>query len=365
MNFVYNIAVYNHSGDEIRLAIPRVMKTWGYDFAPAEIAQKIEHISENLIPAIDKELMLRKFLVSPDKGNWSLIYHTLNWFSEAQQFGVQLSKELEGTVLVFLLDDSYGWGYELSQNGQVLDKFHTNPYSPILHERDGEFGFEAMIERNMIEPPPPESGVAMTDVVRLIMPSQDEMTDLAIAMKERHLKRLGPILDTLSPDQRAEVEKNLKQNFEQDMNELRAALPTLEEKSQLTEKLPDPTLVDRLRDMGKASPEEMAEYQGHPSIFANLFGINEDEMAECLQKSRDNYSIFAHDEMSNFLENDLGIEDWYKSYPEFLNDFDNIKDWYHLIFSKQMTDVEPHWCKLGMSQNIIPDTGPPIWINQQ
>ncbi len=365
MNFVYNIAVYNHSGDEIRQAIPRVMKTWGYDFAPTEIVQKIEHISENLIPAIDKKLMMRKFLISPDKGKWSIIYHTLNWFSEAQQFGVQLSKELEGIVLVFLLDDSYGWGYELSQNGQVLDKFHTNPYSPTLHERDGEFGFEAMIERNIIELPPPESGVAVTDLVRLMMPSPGEMTDLAPALKESLLKKLGPMLNTLSPDQRAELEEDLEKSFEQSMNEMRAALPTLEERSQLIEKLPDPTLVDRLGDMGQASPEEMAAYQGHPSILANLFGIDRDKMVERLQKSRDSYSIFAHDEMSDFLEEDLGIEDWYKSYPEFIDDLDNLRDWHHLIFSKRMTDVELQWCQLGMSQNIMPDTGPPVWINQQ
>lgn len=365
MNFVYNIAVYNCSDDEIRLAIPRVMKTWEYDFAPGEILEKTEYISENLVPSIDKALMLRKFLISPGKNKWSIIYHTLNWFSEAQLFGVQLSQELESIVLVFLLDDSYGWGYELSQNGQVLDKFHTNPYSPTLHERDGEFGFEAMIERNIIEPPPPESGVEMTDVVKLMMPSPDEMTDLAPAMKASLLKKLGPMLDTLNPEQRKALERKLEESFEQSMKDLRTALPTPEEKSQLIKNLPDPTLVDRLRDMGKASPEEMTEYQGHPLVVADLFGIDSDKLTERLQKSRDSYSIFAHDEMHDFLEEDLGIEDWYKGYQEFLDDLDSLKDWHHLIFSKQMTAVELNWCKLGMSQNIMPDTGPPIWINQQ
>ena len=119
MNFVHNIAVYNCSSDEIRLAIPRVMKTWGYNVAPAEIAQKVEDISENLVPAIDKKLMLRKFLISPDKDNWSIIYHTLHWFSEAQQFGIQLSKELKGIVLVFLLDDSSGW--TISHLGRIIN----------------------------------------------------------------------------------------------------------------------------------------------------------------------------------------------------------------------------------------------------
>jgi hypothetical protein len=362
MNFVYNIAVYNRTNDEIRLAVPRVMETWGYSIAPVEIAQQVEHSWKNLVPTIDPELMLRQVLISPNKNSWSVIYHTFHWFSEAQQFGLQLSKELEGIVLVFLQDDSYGWGYELSKRGEILDKFHTDPNSPTLHEKDGAFGFKTMIERNLIIPPP-QTEIDVVDLARLMLPSRDEMVEMMakarVKAKELILKRFEKSLGTLSPDQRAELESIMATDFD----EVLAALPTPEERSQLIDKLPDPTLLDRLREVGAASPEQIAEYQGHPSILANLIGISEDRVAERLLKSRGERGIFAHDVMSDFLEEDLGIEDWWKSYSEFLDDLDKLEDWHHLILSKRMTDAELQWCKLEISQNFVPDTGPPIWIN--
>ncbi len=359
MNFVFNIATYKHSSDEIRLAIPQVMATWGYSIAPVEIAKQVEHSWQNLVPAIDPELMLRQFLISPHKNNWSIIYHTFQWLSEAQQFGLQLSKELKSMVLVFLMDDSYGWGYELSKDGELLDKFHTEPNSPTLHEKDGEFGLKTMIERNLIIPPP-QVEIDVVDLARLMLPSRDEMVEMMAKTKETVLKRLEKSLGTLSPDQRVKLERIMATDFDEAL----AALPTSEEKSKLIDNLPDPTLLDRLKEMGAATLEQLAEYQGHPSILADLFGVSEDKVAERLLKSRNEHSIFAHDELSDFLEEDLGIEDWYKSYWDFLDDLDKLKDWHHLIFSKRMTDAELQWCKMEISQDIMPGSGPPIWINQ-
>jgi hypothetical protein len=303
--------------------------------------------------------MLRRFLIPPNKNNWSILYHTFYWLSEAQQFGIQLSKELKSIVLVYLMDDSYGWGYELSKDGELLDKFHTNPNSPTLHEKDGEFGLKTIIEHTLIIPPP-QTEIDLVDLVRLMLPSSGEMVEMMARTKESVLKKLEKSLGTLSPDQRVELESGMATDFD----EFLAALPTPEERSKLMDKLPDLTLLERLKEMGTATPEQIAEYQGHPSILANLFGISEAKVAERLLKSRNESSIFAHDEMSDFLEKDLGIEDWYKSYSDFLNDLDNFKDWDHLTVSKRMTDAELQWCKMEINQNVMPETGPPIWINQ-
>lgn len=359
MNFGFNIAVYKCSGDEIRLAIPQVMEMWGYSIASVEIAKQVKHTWHNLVPAIDPELMLRQFLISPNKNNWSIIYHTFQWLSEAQQFSLQLSKELKSIVLVFLMDDSHGWGYELSKDGELLDKFHTDPNSPTLHEKDGEFGLKTMIERNLIVPPL-HTEIDVVDLARLMLPSRDEMIEMIAKTKESFLKRLEKTLGTPSPDQSIELEKIMATG----LDEALAALPTSEERSKLIDNLPDPTLLDRLKEMGAATSEQLAEYQGHPSILADLFKVSEDKVAERLLKSRNELSVFAHDELSDFLEEDLGIEDWYRSYWDFLDDLDRLEDWHHLIFSKRMTDAELQWCKMEISQNIMPGSGPPIWINE-
>jgi hypothetical protein len=157
----------------------------------------------------------------------------------------------------------------------------------------------------------------------------------------------------------------LESSMATDMNEILAALPTPEERSKLIDSLPDPTLLDRLKEMEAASPEQLAEYQGHPSILANLLGVAEDKVAKQLLKSRNNSSIFAHDEMSEFLEEDLEIEGWYKSYLDLVDDLDQLQAWDLLIFSKRMTDAELQWCKMEISQAIMPGSGPPIWINKE
>jgi hypothetical protein len=335
------------------------MNTWGYKIAPSEIAKQVEDSWKNLVPSIDRELMLRQLLISSSKNKWNIVYHTFYWLSEAQQFGVQLSKELEGVVLVFLMDDSYGWGYELSQAGVILDKFHTNPNSPTLHEKDGEFGFKMMLEHNTAILPT-QTKIDVVDLARLMLPSKDQMIEIMAKTKEIVLKKSEKSLDTLSSDQRIAFESRMAAKF----NEILVSLPTPEERSKLTNDLPDPTLLDRLKEMGTASLEQIIEYQGHPSILADLFGISVDKVTERLTKSRDDDGIFAHDEMSDFLEEDLGIEDWYKNYSEFLDDLNKLMDWHHLIFSKRLTDTELQWCKLEISQNIMPGTGPPIWINE-
>jgi hypothetical protein len=114
MNFGFNIAVHNHSNDEVQLALTTILESWGFKSASPETVKEVGFSLENLFAISDEQLTLRRFLLSPPKNQWGVIYHSLNWFSEAQELGVQLSKVLEDLVLIFLWDDSYGWGYELA-----------------------------------------------------------------------------------------------------------------------------------------------------------------------------------------------------------------------------------------------------------
>ena len=125
MNFVFNIAVYSQTSNAIRDTIVTLMKEMNFDLANKKLVVQILHSSPKDI--LDKGLMLRNFVVSPNKNNWCVVYPSTGWVSEMQGFSRQLSGQLQCVTLLILQDDSAGWGYELSNNGHTIDLFHTLP----------------------------------------------------------------------------------------------------------------------------------------------------------------------------------------------------------------------------------------------
>jgi hypothetical protein len=71
--------------------------------------------------------------------------------------------------------------------------------------------------------------------------------------------------------------------------------------------------------------------------------------------SKRDSAFWSHDEMAKLLENELGIEGWYRKYHEFLDDLEQLEDWQHLIFSRRMTDTELRWCEIEKNQILIPN----------
>ena len=125
MNFIFNMAVYNQSSEAISDAILSLMETMHFNLASKKIRIQMQHSPPKAL--LDQGLMLRSFLVSPNKNNWCVIYPSTGWVSEMQTVSRQLSDALQCISLFIVQDDSEGWGYELSKEGQLIDLFHTLP----------------------------------------------------------------------------------------------------------------------------------------------------------------------------------------------------------------------------------------------
>ena len=137
MYLAYNIAVHERPSEEVTMTVRSIMRSWNFDLVSDEVAaQALKMPAVDVLPEFDETLVFRKFLISPYSNKSCMVYPSTGWFSEVQDLSVELSKKLGCIALALLIDDSKGWGFELSQKGQVADRFHTKPMkSPMLSEK--------------------------------------------------------------------------------------------------------------------------------------------------------------------------------------------------------------------------------------
>jgi hypothetical protein len=350
MYFVFNIAIHDRQSGEVRSAVTTIMQEMGFDSAdPEQAAQAMRDPVANLLPEDDPQLLLRSFLISPTKDRWCMVYPSTGWFSEAQGFGVKLSQRLDCTTMVLLIDDSNGWGYELSRRGQIVDRFHAQPIrSEALKERNYRYGLSPERQvKDGDEPEPPSHTIDILTLAKLILPTADEVAE----MKNEVLGELPD--DVLTPEQRAELEGRL------DSELVGFSLLTAEQKAELSERyLGDPHAIEKLF---APTPEQMAEaekYRGNPSLIAELFGIAEDQVAGFLSRSWGE-GVQSHDEMAKFMQA-LGIDGFYLTHQDLMQK-DLSDDWHNLIFVRPMTPVDLQWYK--KEKIDFSAVSPPLWLN--
>ncbi len=164
MYFLFNIVIHDRQSGEVRSAVTTIMQEQGFDFAdPEQAAQVMRSPGANLLPEDDPQLLLRSFLISPTKDRWCMVYPSTGWFSETQDLGVKLSQRLDCTAMVLLIDDSNGWGYELSRQGQIVDRFHAQPTSSeALKEKNYRYGLspERQASEKLFAPTPEQTAEA-------------------------------------------------------------------------------------------------------------------------------------------------------------------------------------------------------------
>ena len=259
MNFDIHLAIYDCKIEKIPDAIIAMMTKEGFVLIDDELKLYALQNTDDILPEVDEQLMLVRFLIRPQKNKWAIVYPTGS-YNDFQFFGLELSKDLGCITTVILRDDSSGWGYEIYQNGQVLDKYHTNPYtSSTLHERE----------------------------------------ELAIKPRDHYHFDLDPAL--------------LK-----------------------------------------------AEYQGNPTLVAQLFDIDEHKIREYLTIGKYASGSDTHQKLAHFwLALDIADND--KMYYEALDDAD--ENWSHLIFVRQMTPVELKWH--AQWKDAMPFTRPPLWLKRE
>jgi hypothetical protein len=239
----------------------------------------------------------------------------------------------------------------VAKEGKILDKFHTNPISPTLHEQEN-FGLEMPLQkRNQTT----STEIDLIEVVKLMLPSPDQVIELKEAVMTKHRS----LLDQLSPEQRTDFESRMAEM----LGEMLTALPTSEEKSEIVKKLPNPSFLDEFSKLQTATAAQMAAYEGNPSILARFLGVSEAKVAKSLSKSRDDLIFAADDEMESILGQELGLENWQMTYQDFLDDLESISEWPHLVFARPLTAVEWRWCKSEKNQKYVPQIAPPLWLN--
>ncbi len=350
MYFVFNIAIHDRQSDEVRSAVTTIMKESGFDSAdPEQTAQVLRVASANLLPEGDQQLILRSFFISPTKDRWCMVYPSTGWFSEAQDLGVKLSQRLDCTAMVLLIDDSNGWGYELSRQGQIVDRFHAQPIRSEFIKEKSKHGLTTTRQAISIdEPKPPKHTIDILTLAKLILPTADEMAE----MKKGVLEELPD--DRLTPEQKAELEGRLDSELDG------FSLLTAEQKAELSERyLGDPHAIEKLF---APTPEQMAEaekYRGNPSLIAELFGIAGDQVAGFLSRSWGE-GVQSHDEMAKFMRA-LGIDGFYLTHQDLMQK-DLSDDWHNLIFVRPMTPVELQWYE--REKIDFPAISPPLWLNE-
>lgn len=100
MHFGFSIGIYECEDREIEAAIKGMMRDEGFDFVGRnEPWRNITRQDTLSYFQVDDKAMLRKFLIAPTKNKWSRIYPATGWFSEVQEFAIDLSQRLKGTVL--------------------------------------------------------------------------------------------------------------------------------------------------------------------------------------------------------------------------------------------------------------------------
>jgi hypothetical protein len=349
MYFVFNIAIHDRQSGEVRSAVTTIMQEMGFDSAaPEQAAQAMRDPGANLLPGDDPQLLLRSFLISPTKDRWCMVYPSTGWFSETQDLGVKLSQRLHCTAMVLLIDDSNGWGYELSRRGQIVDRFHSQPTSSESLKEKSKYGLTTTRQAMSIdEPKPPKHTIDILTFAQLILPTADEVAE----MKKGALEELPD--DLLTPEQRAELAGGL------DSELAGFSLFTAEQKAELSERyLGDPHAIEKLF---APTPEQMAEaekYRGNPSLIAELLGVAEDQVAGFLSRSWGE-GVQSHDEMAKLMRA-LGIDGFYLTHQDLMQK-DLSDDWHDLIFVRPMTPVELQWYE--KEKIDFPAVSPPLWLN--
>jgi hypothetical protein len=351
MYFVFNIAIHDRQSGEVRSAVTTIMQELGFDSAdPEQAAQAMRDPGANLLPRDDPQLLLRSFLISPTRDRWCMVYPSTGWFSETQDLGVKLSQRLDCAVMVLLIDDSRGWGYELSRRGQIVDRFHAQPIrSEALKEKNYRYGLSLERQaKDRAETGSPKHTIDILTLAQVILPTADEVAE----EKKGALEGLPD--DLPMPEQRAELEGGL------DLALGGFSLLTAEQKAELSERyLGDPQAFEKLF---APTPEQMAEtekYRGNPALIAELFGVAEDQVAGFLSRSWGE-GVQSHDEMTKLMRA-LGIDGFYLTYQDLTEKDLSDDDWHKLIFVRPMTAVELQWYE---KQKVdFPFVSPPLWLN--
>jgi hypothetical protein len=127
--------VFDKTPEKIKDGIIKIFESWNFTMASGEPESQYSTLSERF-NLHDRGLLPRAFLISPQELHWCFIVPSYEvWLSEAVDICNLLSDEINCSILVLLQDDDYGWGYYLCHNGKIIDKFHTDPSSPSLYER--------------------------------------------------------------------------------------------------------------------------------------------------------------------------------------------------------------------------------------
>ena len=346
MYFAFNIAVHNRTSEEIRAVITEVMKNEGFNIATLGI--RLQTSIDNLLPEIDDKLMLRKFIITPNNNKWSIVYPSTGWFSEVEDLVAKLSNKLDCVAMVLLVDDSYGWGYVLYQQGNVTDRFHTQPMlSPTLREKSA-YGLIPGDKITDITAQLEEQSIDNSTLATLNLPTSEQIVGI-----KRHLLDQEAI-GLLTPEQKSQLEGKLDQIL------ANLSLPTSVQKAELVEHfLTDPSILDKPFSLTVEREAQSDKYSGTPSTIANVFGVLEDLVIHYLSASESNFETGLHDKMTGFFEL-LDLEDVDRTYQDLVEDFKDSED--HLIFVREMTAVELQWREKWKEK--LPYVAPPLWLNE-
>lgn len=350
MYFAHNIAIYKRPSEEVKIIVTSAMQSQGFDLVNNEIATQVLKASTvDIIPEIDEGLIFRKFFVSPYRNQWCIVYPSTGWFSEVQELSVTLSEKLGCVALLLLVDDSAGWGYEISYSGQIIDRFHTRPASSQSLREKSEFALQG-------ETAKAESGkvgtrdlpIDITTLARLVLPTSEQLAETKRDLQEDYAE------DKLTPEQEADLEDRLKRA----LDELR--LPTRREKAELAEESPGGLAIrERLSMLSRAEVTEAEKYRGDPTTVATLFDVAEVQIADLLSKSR-NSGFGSHNEMRHFAEL-LSIKDFDATYQELVQEDFVDAHWAHLIFARRMSNAQSRWYESQKAD--FPWVSPPLWLD--
>lgn len=135
MEFFYKIFVNNEPPEKVGQIVVSSFEAKGFTLVSDK--SKLNYLQPETSSLLDNNILSKALLISPQENNWcSISFSDEVWFSEAIDISNELSAKLDNAVLLALRDDAYGWGCYLFNKGILMDKFHTNPDSPTIREKE-------------------------------------------------------------------------------------------------------------------------------------------------------------------------------------------------------------------------------------
>jgi hypothetical protein len=318
MYFGYSIGIYDCNYKEFVMALGMVMKTQGFFLVDHQPLQDIS--GDKLTQYAPDGLSIRNFLIASNQNKWCRVYPSVQ-FNAVQDLAHKLSEKLNCPVMIFLVDDSSGWGYELYQQGHLIDGFHTTPMdTPTLEEKEDKF--QQSEDAHLLE----------DQRFNQIQSFSMEMEDI-FKLKTRLLEMVSN--DQLTSKQKEYLERKL------DLALVSYLLPTSKQIAQLPEKdLSDPIIFEQTFSITPNQHAKLEKYIGIPSVIAEIFDVDRDKITTYLTRVESELKIRPeHENMRNLfklLNIEHGDAEYYSFFP--INVLDshwvNIDDWHHLVFQR-------------------------------